>query len=160
MTTHRPCFGTALARIVLAALAAGCLAVAGGRLAEPWTPPADPAAHGPEAERGRRLDDQMRVVRRRVAEKARVARQVAAGWLSLVDAAAAYRDLDRDDPNYNADPFRRAYPGGSDEERYCRQVITFATRLVPFPGEGQRPPQGSPAGTAIRPTLCHASNSK
>jgi hypothetical protein len=49
---------------------------------------------------------------------------VVAGRLGLVEAAGRFRDL-TPDPPFNQEVFRRAYPGGSDEERYCRQVIAF-----------------------------------
>jgi hypothetical protein len=125
MIVNRHSPGTALRRALITALAAGCLAAAVGRLADPWTPPGLPAAADPETERGRRLDEQILIVRRRSLEQLRLARDVAAGRLGLVEAAAGYRDLTADDPTFNREVFRRVYTAGSDEERYCRQVIVF-----------------------------------
>ena len=129
-TPHRPSLGTALCRVFLAALAAGCLAVAVARPTATPTPLGLPAGADQEAERSRRLDDQMRVICRCIEEKERLAREVAAGRLGLVEAAARYRDLATEDPVITPDIFRRAYPGGSDEERYCRQVIVFVQEAV------------------------------
>jgi hypothetical protein len=113
--------------VLMTGLATGascCLALAVAWRADTWTSPGLAAAD-PETERSRRLDEQLRIVHRRFLEQQWLARDVAAGRLGLVEAAAGYRDLTADDPSFNGEVFRRAYPGGSDEERYCRQVIAF-----------------------------------
>jgi hypothetical protein len=125
MSVNHQSPGTALRWAVLTALAAGCLAVAVTRLADPWTPPGLPAADGPEAARSRRLDEQLRVASCRSTEEERLAQDVAAGRLGLVEAAGRFRDLAAEDPVLNPEAFRRTYPGDTDEERYCRQVIRF-----------------------------------
>jgi hypothetical protein len=79
----------------------------------------------PETERSRRLDERLGTVLRCCSEERRLAREVVAGRLGLVEAAGRFRDLTADEPTFNRESFRRAYPGGSDEERYCRQVIAF-----------------------------------
>jgi hypothetical protein len=117
--------GPVLRLAALAVLAAGCVGVAVARWADPRTPPGLPAGADPEAERGRRLDEQLRVVRRRASEEWRTAQDAAAGRLSLAAAAARFRDLNEEDPDFNREAFRRAYPAGSDEESYCREVIAF-----------------------------------
>jgi hypothetical protein len=63
-------------------------------------------------------------------EHQRLARDVAAGRLGLVEAASGYRDLAADDPAFNQEVFRRAYPCASDEESYCRQVIAFVRETL------------------------------
>jgi hypothetical protein len=59
--------------------------------------------------------------------KGRLAADVAAGRLTLLEAAAAFRDLNRQWPPFDWDRWRRIlhyrYPGVSDEEALCRQVI-------------------------------------
>jgi hypothetical protein len=120
--------GALFRRVLVIALATGAscgLAAAVARLADPRTPLGLPAAADPETERGRQLNEQLRTILCRCSEDQRLAREVAAGRLGLVEAAAGYRDLTADDPTFNQEAFRRAFPGGSDEERYCRQVIAF-----------------------------------
>jgi hypothetical protein len=139
---YRPSLGTALCRVSLAALAAGCLAVTVARLADTPTPLGLPAGDDPEVERGRRLDEQLRAVCRRIEGKNRLAQEVAAGRLGLVEAAARYRDLDRDGP-FDKEVFRSAYPGGSDDERYCREVIVFVREVL------REPPCGDVSDPAV-----------
>jgi hypothetical protein len=55
--------------------------------------------------------------------KIQVVEEVIAGRLSLVEAAARFRDLWREEPPVSVEGFRRYYAGASDEERYCRAVI-------------------------------------
>src|SRR5262249_8804642 len=50
-------------------------------------------------------------------------RELLAGRLTLLEAAARFRALDRAPPAFDWEVFRSAYPGDSDEERHCRKVI-------------------------------------
>jgi hypothetical protein len=60
---------------------------------------------------------------RRIAEKDRLAAEVVGGRLTLLEAAARFRRLNHDDPP--AVPLDVYYPGDSEEERLCRQVIAY-----------------------------------
>ena len=81
-------------------------------------------------------DDAVDGLDRRAAEKQRLARDVAEGRLPLAAAAARFRDLDEAPPGFPWDSFRHAFPGSSDEERHCWEVIVFVRATVP----------GGPAG--------------
>jgi hypothetical protein len=91
-----------------------------------WNVPATLDAMGEGMELDRRLDEEVRAARRRIAAKDEVAREAAEGRLTLREAAARFRDLDADAP----EAYRRGWccvPGAaSDEERYCRQVLGHA----------------------------------
>lgn len=64
-------------------------------------------------------------IHRNILEKLRLANRAADGGLSLPDAAARFRRLDRASPRFHWEEFRHAYPGRSDDERHCREVISF-----------------------------------
>jgi hypothetical protein len=55
--------------------------------------------------------------------KRRIARDVLAQRLTLLEAAEHFRDLNEGNPDVNWEVFRRDIPGSSDDERYCWQVI-------------------------------------
>jgi hypothetical protein len=117
------CLGLTLGLSSLAlalALVPGLAAAVGLDL---WNVPAVVDALGRESERDRRLDEAVLAVQRRTALKAEVAGDVAAGRLTLVEAAARFRRLDADAP----EDYRRGWlataEGGSEAERYCRQVL-------------------------------------
>jgi hypothetical protein len=88
-----------------------------------WNVPATFNALGQAAEFDRRLDEEVLAVQVRTALKDEVAEDVAAGRLTLVEAAARCRDLDAG----ASEDYRRGWlataEGRSDEERYCRQVL-------------------------------------
>jgi hypothetical protein len=67
-----------------------------------------------------------RAVQGRLDVKRRLVADVADGRLALLEAAARFRDLDRDWAAPQRDLFRAAWPGRSDDERYCRQVLRLA----------------------------------
>jgi hypothetical protein len=69
-----------------------------------------------------------------------VALAAAEGRLALLEAAARFAALNRSAPQFNWPQFRRAYPGASDEERFCREVIAWA--------EGEAGPAGAEAARA------------
>jgi hypothetical protein len=60
------------------------------------------------------------------------------GKLTFLETAAHFRALDQGAPGFNWEEFRDAYPGDSDEERHCREVIA-CVRALPSS-------QGSSAG--------------
>jgi hypothetical protein len=121
--TRHTCLGLTLGLSSLAlalALLPGLAAAVGLDL---WNVPATFNALGQAAEFDRRLDEEMLAVQVRTALKDEAAEDVAAGRLTLVEAAAGFRRLDADAP----DDYRRGWlataEGGSDDERYCRQVL-------------------------------------
>ena len=61
----------------------------------------------------------------RLGDRRAVMRELRQGRLSLVEAAAAFRDLN-ERPGVPPSPFRVLFPGASDEEKLCRQVISWA----------------------------------
>src|SRR5262249_25957613 len=64
-----------------------------------------------------------------------VARDVIAGRVTLLDAAAAFGALQDAVPGYSWDGFREMYAGASDDERLCRAVILYvAVTLADDPG--------------------------
>jgi hypothetical protein len=74
---------------------------------------------------------------RRAAEKRALARAVIAGRLSLLQAAARFRDLNARPPAFPWEAFRQTYPGDSDDERHGREVIQFVRQEVQLrPGAG------------------------
>src|SRR5262249_33796987 len=78
------------------------------------------------------LEDQLAdAVRRSEATEAAV-KEVIAGRLTLREAAARFRALAKENPDFQWETFRRTYPGASDEERHCRQVIDAAQKALGY----------------------------
>jgi hypothetical protein len=65
------------------------------------------------------------VVRRRLLGKFAITRDLLDGRLTLFQAAARFRELEALTSEYIYYP-RTLYPGATDEERLCRQVIVWA----------------------------------
>jgi len=88
-----------------------------------------------EQERVRQLEkEHVRTLRRTQARRDVVA-AVIAGRTTLVEAAGAFRELNRGSPSSYWRAFGNLYPGTSDEERHCRQVIAYVrTELEVYPG--------------------------
>jgi hypothetical protein len=80
---------------------------------------------------GDRIDEALRLIVRREEAKKGVVRDLLAGRLTLRQAAALFRDLDRGPPAFNWEEFRRAYPCDTDEERHCREVIDCVRGVLP-----------------------------
>src|SRR5262249_43635699 len=59
--------------------------------------------------------------------KAHIARSLVAREWTLREAAEAFRVLDEANPNFNRRLFRSTYPGETDEESHCREVINWLT---------------------------------
>jgi hypothetical protein len=118
------CLGTAVA------LVAGILVLLSG-----WLTPGPDSLLSPEnllreQQRDRQLSDDIDALNRILEAKQALARDVADGRLRLAEAARRFHDLDAGAPHFNTEAFRRAYPGSSDEERYCREVIGYAAAAV------------------------------
>jgi hypothetical protein len=126
---------------VLPAVVVTCGAVwACVRVTDDTTGPGADHDLGAEVRRGQELDDQARVLMERILAKSCVAFEVRDGRLGLLEAAARFRDLDRTGPGFRWDVFRWTYPGTSDDERHCREVIAFVrAQLVPPPAEPAAP---------------------
>src|ERR1700730_7784401 len=96
----------------------------------PWTAGEDAGA----SSAGRRLnlgvDDRLPMVTRRVLLRHHLARDVAEDRCTLLAAAARFRDLSESGPAFSWEGFRMRYPGASDDERFCRQVIVFVDNEV------------------------------
>jgi hypothetical protein len=68
------------------------------------------------------LDEQEERALRHVAQRHEVVDRLIGGRLSLLEAAARFRDLTVDSPECLR-YLRNRFPGASDEECFCRQVI-------------------------------------
>jgi hypothetical protein len=66
----------------------------------------------------------------RIAEKNALTSEVIEGRLPLLQAAAQFRDLNARPPALAWETFRHVYPGDTDDERHCRQVIQFVREAV------------------------------
>ena len=79
-------------------------------------------------EEGRRRDIlsyQSQQLSRNLEAKCRVLEDLRDHRLTLLEAAARFRALGCPGPENNLKLFRLVYPGQTDEERWCRQVIGF-----------------------------------
>jgi hypothetical protein len=86
-----------------------------------------------EQARGEKLDASLAAARRQQAAKRAILADVTAGRLTLPEAAARFRDVDRQSPWFFWDGFR-LNPGASDDERHCREVITqLRATMAEFP---------------------------
>jgi hypothetical protein len=71
------------------------------------------------------VEDRCQEVERRHVEKQRLAGEVIAGRLSLLEAAARFRDLDEQPPAACREALRGNYWGASDDECHCRAVLQY-----------------------------------
>jgi hypothetical protein len=79
------------------------------------------------------LNAQGVLLKQRMDRKREVSMAVVEGRMSLLDAAALFRDLDQTGPNIGWEHYRASFPGGTDEERHCREVIVWVERMVDPP---------------------------
>ena len=66
----------------------------------------------------------LRVSKMRCEAKSDVVTRLMAGELDLFEAAACFRDLNHEPPEFRSMGYLQL-PGGSDEEKLCRQVIRW-----------------------------------
>jgi hypothetical protein len=79
------------------------------------------------------LDARAAVLRTRLAARYRILQAVHSRRLTLVEAAALFRDLNRSDPNFPWHAFRSYYAGATDDERHCREIIDNAAEALDLP---------------------------
>jgi hypothetical protein len=124
--SHRRLLGTVVERMLPVVLLLCGVVWVGVRGTDWWAGPGTGDGLDPEARRGRPNDDeQFRAIRRRIETKHRLAREVIDGRLTLLEAAARFRDLDLEPPPFAQNGLRCRYPGVSDDELHCREVIFF-----------------------------------
>jgi hypothetical protein len=116
--TSQPGGARALLFVGMAVLA-GAMTLA---LRDRWTgaPQGHPSAAAEYREKARQ---KVRAYLRRVARKEQVVQEVLAGQLNLLEAAALFRALDHGPPEFHWDYFHDRWPGDTDEERHCHEVI-------------------------------------
>ena len=115
--------------VLLTAVASCCLAAALSRDSTiSGVPGADDT--GPQAPPDRELHNLCAAAEQRAAEKFALAGEVIDGRLALLPAAARFRDLNARPPAFSWEAFRRTYPGSSDDERHCREVIQYVRQEV------------------------------
>jgi len=68
--------------------------------------------------------EEVRLARERILAKDDVADRLIDGELTLLEAAARFRRIN-DSSTRSAEDFRREFPGDSDGEKACRQVIAW-----------------------------------
>jgi hypothetical protein len=70
--------------------------------------------------------------------KQEVVRELLERRLTLKQAATRFQSLNAACPEFNWDGFRAAFQGRNDEERHCRQVLSFAQiQIGPESGPGK-----------------------
>jgi hypothetical protein len=79
-----------------------------------------------EIERSAILDERLACVRHIMALKEQIVSDLIAGRVTLADAATRFHELENITPGANHRVFQAAYPGATELERYCRQVIDSA----------------------------------
>jgi hypothetical protein len=73
--------------------------------------------------RGRPLHDSLEA-------KVVVTQDLRAGRVTLREAASRFQALNHACPEYDWERFRQAFPGQTDEERHCRQVLVAADNTL------------------------------
>jgi hypothetical protein len=70
-------------------------------------------------------DEKSRIMQDRMAARTKVVERLLAQEINLVEAAAWFRELNDNPPHLRCD-YRSQWPGDSDGEKLCRQVINWA----------------------------------
>jgi hypothetical protein len=78
------------------------------------------------------LEQNLQDAMRRSQRKQRVTDRVLAGRLTLLEAAALFRALDHDATGFNWDVFSYTWPGNSDDERHCHEVIAWVYETLRY----------------------------
>jgi hypothetical protein len=69
------------------------------------------------------LERRLAAAQHRTLAKRRIAQQVAAGRLTLREAAERYRDLNATNPEFDRAAFGSKFPGPTEEVRCCQEVM-------------------------------------
>jgi hypothetical protein len=101
------------------------------RLSEVWLDLAE------ETARELDLEDNRAAVTERVMAKARLVEELVAGRRTLLQTAARFRALNSGPPRFHWEHFREAYPGATDDEKCCYEVL-FAARPTPNSPDRER----------------------
>lgn len=123
----------------LALVAVTLVALAGTR--KRWGGCARPCGAPPvedEAAREARLDRELRVALARIDAKTKVIRQVLAGRMGLLEAAARFRDINAEPADCPCREDHLAPLGASRGENLCRQVISWARHQAQEEGSAAR----------------------
>jgi hypothetical protein len=102
-----------------------------------------------EIERSSRLDAAFAKARSTVAVKKLIADNVATGQVTLAAAGEHFQQLSENAGQSILQSFQMTYPGRSEHERFCRQVIAYALREFE---------PGDPEGKKLRARLEHDLN--
>jgi len=78
-----------------------------------------------------RMDRALQDVAGRNVARQAITLELMHGRLTLLEAAAQMRDLDRAAPHFFWEDFRRAYPAASDDERHCLEAIAHLRGAFP-----------------------------
>jgi hypothetical protein len=82
-----------------------------------------------ESQNARRIEEQDQILVSAMNAKEQIVVDLVADRLTLLEAAARFRELREGLPTCEMEMFRQAYPGNSDDERYCHQVIRAVESL-------------------------------
>src|SRR5690349_9198789 len=122
------------------------LVVAGVSLAHPswpsdlgldfWNVPSLKARLNRDLDLAAHLDAQDSHILQRIAVKEEIVNDLVGGRISLLDAAAQFRALNAGRRDY-LEVIRLTYPGRTDDERMCRNVIGFVESAVASDEDGR-----------------------
>ena len=131
LINHLPGARPLLLLFVGVAVLAGALALLAR---SSWKGDGLPGGQNTSSEEARQasLEQKVQATFRRLKRKQRVIGEVLAGRLTLLEAAALFRALDRGPPALDWDRFRDSWPGNSDDERHCRAVIGWAYKTLGY----------------------------
>src|SRR5262249_32180009 len=71
-----------------------------------------------------------------------------AGRMTLLEAAACFRDLNWEPPAFHWDYFRARWPGDSDDERHCHEVLAWVLLQTRGTGNARAGPDNCTAEAA------------
>jgi hypothetical protein len=83
-----------------------------------------------EARRTADLDNSQAALLQRIEAKAQVVEELIEQRLTLLEAAARFRDLDNRPPSFHWDSFRAGVPGATDDEKHCHEVLDAMQSLL------------------------------
>jgi hypothetical protein len=98
-----------------------------GRVAELRSLAADFSA---SCSQGRQLSARVDSSYRRILAKHEVRAALVRGDITLRQTAARFAELDRGRSPFSREQPRQLYPGSTDEERYCRMIVTHFRELA------------------------------